>query len=297
MRHKPVLLNEVLDLLNCAPGKVFVDCTVGTGGHAEAILKRIGEGGKLVGIDCDDAAIKIVKRQFQGFGNRFIPVHDNFVNIEVILHKLGIGFVDGILLDIGISSHQLGDPARGFSFAGDGPLDMRMDRSSGKTAGELINRLPEKKLVEIFGNFGEERYARRIAKRIVELRKKKSIQRTRELASLVCSVYRSRGRIHPATRTFQALRINVNSELERLSSVLERAVCLLAPGGRICVISYHSLEDRIVKNEFLRLSKSRENDMARLSIITKKPLVPSREEVLSNRRARSAKMRVAERVE
>ena len=301
MRHKPVLLNEALDLLNCAPGKIFVDCTVGTGGHAEAILEKIGEGGKLIGIDCDDAAIKIVKLQLRGFGNRFIPVHDNFVNIEVILHKLGIGFVDGILLDIGVSSHQLSDPARGFSFAGDGPLDMRMDRSSGKTAGELVNRLPEKKLAEILKNFGEEPYARRIAKRIIELRRKKSIQGTKELASLVCRVYRSRGRIHPATRTFQALRIDVNSELELLSSVLERAVCLLVPGGRICVISYHSLEDRIVKNEFLRLSKDRAGpnggDMVKLSIITRKPMVPSREEVLSNHRARSAKLRAAERVE
>ena len=297
MRHKPVLVNEVLDLLNCAPGKIFVDCTVGTGGHAEAILGKIGEGGKLIGIDCDDAAIKIVKLQLRGFGNRFIPVHDNFVNIEVILHKLGIGFADGILLDIGVSSHQLSDPARGFSFASDGPLDMRMDRSNGKTAGEMVNRLPEKKLAEILKNFGEEPYARRIAKRIIELRRKKSIQGTKELASLVCRVYRSRGRIHPATRTFQALRIDVNSELELLSSVLERAVCLLVPGGRICVISYHSLEDRIVKNEFLRLSKSRGNDMVKLSIVTRKPMVPSREEVLSNRRARSAKLRIAERVE
>lgn len=310
MRHTPVLLDEVLDLLNCVPGKSFVDCTVGTGGHAESILEKTGEEGRVIGIDCDEVAIRIVKERLRRFGSRFIPVHDNFVNVESILHELGIEFVDGILLDLGVSSHQLDDPARGFSFKNDGPLDMRMDRSSGETADLLINQLPEKKLAGMLREFGEERYARRIAGRVIKLRKRKSIRTTKELATLACGVYRSRSRIHPATRTFLAVRIAVNKELDLLCRVLERAVCLLGPGGRICVISYHSLEDRIVKNEFRRLSKDsfavphpyplpplgRGGDRARLSIITRKPVVPSREEVLLNHRARSAKMRVAERV-
>ncbi len=306
MRHKPVLLNEVVDMLNCKPNKNYVDCTVGTGGHAEAILERIGKG-RLVGIDCDETAIRIAGESLKKFGDRFVPVCDNFTNVEAIFKKLNIGFVDGILFDLGISLHQLDEPSRGFSFMRDGPLDMRMDRTKEGTAGEFVNQLPEKKLVELLRNFGEERATRRIARRIVELRAKKPIRTTKELADIISGVFRKRGRIHPATKTFQALRIAVNGELEALHAVLEKASCLLSIGGRICVISYHSLEDRIVKREFLRLSKGTPWENAKckpgsaskvkLLILTKKPLVPSRGEVLLNRRSRSAKMRVAERIE
>jgi 16S rRNA (cytosine1402-N4)-methyltransferase len=313
MKHEPVLLNEVVDMLNCKPGKNYVDCTVGMGGHAEAILERIGKG-KLIGIDCDDTAIRMAGESLKRFGDRFIPVHDNFTNIEAIFKKLNIGFVDGILLDLGISLHQLDEPSRGFSFMKDGPLDMRMDRSREETAGEFVNQLSEKELAELLKNFGEERAARRIAKRIVKFRAREPVRTTKELADIIRGVFRERRRINPATKTFQALRIAVNRELEALESTLEKASCLLSIGGRICIISYHSLEDRIVKREFLRLSKgtsgegpvsevqdpesrSGKTSRARLLILTKKPLVPSRAEVLMNRRSRSAKMRAAERIE
>lgn len=320
MRHVPVLLSEVVDMLNCEHDKNYVDCTVGTGGHAEAILERTGKG-KVIGIDCDETAIRIARESLKRFGDRFIPVRDNFANIEAIFDKLHIGLVDGILLDLGISFHQLDEPSRGFSFMRDGPLDMRMDGTRRETAGELLNQLPEEKLVQILRDFGEERAGRRIARRIVKLRAKRPIRTTKELADIVSGVVRFRGRIHPATRTFQALRIAINRELEALQIVLEKASCLLSIGGRICVISYHSLEDRIAKREFLRLSKgipeqspttraSRDcpevqtpeckpakTSKVKLLILTKKPVLPSREEVLMNPRSRSAKMRVAERIE
>ena len=239
-KHKPVLLNEAVDMLNCESGKTYVDCTVGMGGHAEAILERIGKG-KLIGIDCDETAIRLAGEFLERFGAKFIPVHDNFTNLGDILKRLNVGFVDGILFDLGISSRQLAEPSRGFSFMEDGPLDMRMDRTVEKTAGELVNQLPERDLAEFLIKFGEERNARRIARRIVEFRAKKSIRTTKELAGIVSGVFRKRGRIHPATKTFQALRIAVNGELSALYSVLEKAGCLLSIGGRICVISYHSL--------------------------------------------------------
>ncbi len=301
-------------MLNCSPGKSYVDCTLGSGGHAEAILERLGGNGKLIGIDCDESAIAAASDRLQRFGAEFVSIHDNFVNIGDILKRLNVEFVDGILFDLGVSSNQLDEPSRGFSFRNDGPLDMRMDSSLSTSACELVNQLPERDLSELLWNYGEERKSRRIARRIVEARKRKAIRTTKELADIVIKASPSRGRIHPATRTFQALRIAVNRELEMLRDVLERAACLLSAGGRICVISYHSLEDRIVKREFLRLSKSipvlvsrtcrgelaRPNGQASLpllKLVTKKPVVPSREEMFSNRRCRSAKMRVAERVE
>jgi len=294
MRHKPVLLNEVVDMLNCKPGKNYVDCTVGMGGHTEAILQKTGKG-KIVGIDCDEAAVQAASESLKRFGDRFIPVHDNFANIESVFEKLNIRSVDGILFDLGVSLNQLNDPSRGFSFMKEGPLDMRMDVTGKETADELVNRLPESKLAQLLEEFGEDRASRRIAKRIVRMRARNHIGTTKELADIVSSVYPRRCRIHPATRTFQALRIAVNRELEAIKTVLEKASCLLSTGGRICVISYHSLEDRIVKREFLRLSNEAPGKV-KLLVLTKKPIVPSREEVLSNRRSRSAKMRVAERI-
>ncbi len=304
-RHVPVLLNEVVDMLDCKPDNDYVDCTAGQGGHAEAILEKTGSG-KLIGIDRDETVIGIATESLKRFGDRFTPVHDNFTNIEAILKNHNIAFVHGILFDLGLSLHQLDSPSRGFSFTKDGPLDMRMDRTGEKTAGQFVNQLPERKLAELLGNFGEERGARRIARRIVKSRARKPILTTRELAGIISGVSRKRGRIHPATKSFQALRIAVNGELEALQATLEKASCLLSIGGRICVISYHSLEDRIVKREFLRLSKGipeksptthEKTSEVKLLILTKKPVVPSREEIMANRRSRSAKMRVAERIE
>jgi 16S rRNA (cytosine1402-N4)-methyltransferase len=297
--HEPVLLHEVVNMLNCGPGKSYVDCTLGSGGHAEAILERLGGNGKLIGIDCDGSAIAAASDRLQRFGAEFVPIHDNFVNIGDVLKRLNVEFVDGILFDLGVSSNQLDEPSRGFSFRNDGPLDMRMDSSLSMSACELVNQLPERDLSELLWNYGEERKARRIARRIVESRKRKAIRTTKELADIVVKASPSRGRIHPATRTFQALRIAVNRELEVLRDVLEKAACLLSPGGRICIISYHSLEDRIVKREFLRLSAAipeGTGEKVRFRIVVKKPVVPSREEMFSNRRCRSAKMRVAERL-
>lgn len=293
--HRPVLVHEAVDMLNCAGGGIFVDCTVGGGGHAEAILEKLDEGGKLIGIDCDETALETVRERLGKFGTKLILRHGNFIDIREILKELGIEAVDGILFDLGISSSQLDDPNRGFSFRNDGLLDMRMDRSQSLTAGEIVNSFSESEIADLLWNYGEERKSRRIAKSICEFRKSRQIRTTKELADIAAGACRYRGRIHPATRTFQALRIAVNSELRVLQSVLERAVSCLPGGGRICVISYHSLEDRIVKNEFRRFSKPACGN-PKVTVLTKKPIVPSREEVLLNRRSRSAKMRAAERV-
>ncbi|MFH1460448.1 MAG: 16S rRNA (cytosine(1402)-N(4))-methyltransferase RsmH [Candidatus Omnitrophota bacterium] len=293
-RHTPVMYDEVVAYLKLSPGKVIVDCTLGEGGHSEGILRKITPGGQLIGIDQDDDALSITRLRLSRFEDSVRLVHDNFQNIRVILKRLGLDKVDGFVMDLGISSLQLSAPERGFSFQIDGPLNMRMDKKAQITAFDLVNNLSEEEIANVIYIFGQERFSRRIARNIVQQRNKHVITTTQELANLIIESVPKHQRfrkIHPATRTFMALRIAVNRELEVLQSTLKDAVDLLNPGGRICVISFHSLEDRIVKNEF----KSQARNSV-IKIITKKPLVPTQNEIQENHRSRSAKLRVAEKI-
>ncbi|HEU67747.1 MAG TPA: 16S rRNA (cytosine(1402)-N(4))-methyltransferase RsmH [Candidatus Acetothermia bacterium] len=279
--HEPVLVAEVRGFLDPRPGRLIVDATVGTGGHAAALLRH---GASVVGIDRDPHALTIAQDRLAAFGERVQLIHGNFRDLPALLSRLGARPVDGVLFDLGASSLQLGSPERGFSFSADGPLDMRMDPRSPTAAADLVNHLAETDLARLLWEYGEERYARRIARAIVRAR---PLHSTAELAVLVARAYpRGRHRIHPATRTFQALRIAVNDELGALREALPAARALLAPGGTLCVISFHSLEDRIVKR-FLR----REGLAGRLEVLAKKPIVPREEEIARNPRARSAKLR------
>ena len=288
--HIPVMSREILEYLNLQEGSTVIDCTVGLGGHAEAILEEIGSRGQLIGIDLDRDALDEAEKRLSKFNN-YQLVQNNFRNIDSVLAALKISNIDGVLLDLGVSSLQLDEPSRGFSFKHDAPLDMRMDKDLQLSAFDLVNFLPQENLADILKKYGQERWHNRIAKAIVRDRKKTAIVTTNQLAQLVREVVPSRySRIHPATRTFQALRIAVNDELEALREVLNKCVECIKPGARICVIAFHSLEDGIVKHLFRKLAKE-----GRIDIITKKPLTPSEEEVGENPRARSAKMRTAER--
>ena len=281
--HEPVLLREVLRFLEPKEGKVIVDATVGTGGHAEALLSS---GAKVIGIDQDPESLRVATTRLIAFQDRFFPVRGNFRNLSALLRELGVDKVDGILFDLGLSSWHLSQAERGFSFQKEGPLDMRMDPENPVTAEKLVNELSARELARILREYGEERYAERIAQAII---KNRPIRTTTELARIVASCYPPRPyRIHPATRTFQALRIAVNDELSALAEALPEALEALKPGGVICVISFHSLEDRIVKNFFRR-----EAQFQRLWVLTKKPVRPSPEEVSQNPRARSARLRAA----
>ncbi len=276
-----------------APDKkgIYVDCTLGSGGHAENILKK--GGGKVIGIDQDEEQVERARERLKKYGRRAVLIHDNFKNLGTILQELKISQVEGILFDLGVSSEQLKVPSRGFSFLLPGPLDMRMDRRGKITASDLINNLPFETLKKLIFDFGEERWGNRIARAILEERKRRLIQTTEGLADLIKRAIprlRARRRIHPATRTFQALRIAVNKELEILQQSLPPAIDLLSKKGRILVISFHSLEDRIAKRVFRQQALC-----GKIDILTKKPLVPRLEEVVSNPRARSAKLRVAEK--
>ncbi|MDW8403765.1 16S rRNA (cytosine(1402)-N(4))-methyltransferase RsmH [Chloroflexus sp.] len=295
-QHTPVLLAEVVAALAPRPGGRYLDATVGGGGHALAVLQAAQPGGMLLGIDADPDALAATAERLAEAGLRQQAVlrHGSFADLAALATEAGFTAVDGILFDLGVSSYQLDTPERGFSFAADGPLDMRLDPTQGLTAADLVNRLSERELADILFQYGEEHAARRIARAIVERRRAQPFQRTADLAAVVARAVGGRhGRIHPATRTFQALRIAVNQELDRLAAALPQAVALLAPGGRLAVISFHSLEDRIVK-QFLRAEAAGETP--RLALITKKPVVASDAEVAANPRARSAKLRVAARV-
>jgi 16S rRNA (cytosine1402-N4)-methyltransferase len=293
----PVLLNEVLAGLRPHAGGRFVDGTVGGGGHSAAILEASAPDGRLLGIDADPAALAAAASRLAPFGERALLAHGNFREIGRLAQAHGFERVDGILLDLGVSSHQLDTPERGFSFAVDAPLDMRLDPTVGETAADLVNDLPESELADLIYRYGEERGSRRIARFIGEARRKRPIATTGELADLVArALGGKRGKIHPATRTFQALRIAVNRELESLEAALPQAVDLLAPGGRLAVISFHSLEDRIVKLFFRAESGYGGTGQGRLAIITKKPIEAAEGETRANPRARSAKLRIAERV-
>lgn len=287
--HIPVMAEEVLELLSPRSGGIYVDCTLGAGGHAERILEASGPDGLLIGIDVDESALKVAGERLKRFGGRVKLIHANFAELNRILDELGIDGVDGVLMDLGVSWMQLSDPERGFSFQMDGPLDMRMDRRNPVTAMKVVNGLSEEELRRIIREYGEERFADRIARKIVSMREIAPITTTGQLARLIESAVPSRARrIHPATRTFQAIRIYVNRELENLERGLEAAIQRLRSGGRICVISFHSLEDRIVKRAFKSSPK--------LRVLTRKPLRPSEDEIRRNPRSRSAKLRAAEAI-
>lgn len=286
--HVPVMLKEVLDGLRIKDKGVYVDGTVGTGGHAEGILKS-ADGCVVIGIDRDDMALRIARDRLAGYSIHLI--RDSFSNMDLIVKSLGYEAVDGILLDLGVSTLQLKEEGRGFSFLSDEPLDMRMDRRQRLTAHEIVNSYSEDALATLIYKYGEERLSRRIARAVVRARKKSPINTCRELAGIIERVTGRRGRIHPATRTFQALRIEVNKELDELSMAIDKGVGILKRGGRFCILSYHSLEDRIVKNAFKSLARE-----GIFNIITKKPLKPSTEEVLLNPSSRSARLRLGERI-
>jgi 16S rRNA (cytosine1402-N4)-methyltransferase len=273
-----------------------MDCTLGGGGHAEAILEATAPDGLLFGIDRDEEAVRRSGERLKKYGTRVRLFREGFKNLGAILKSQGVQGVDGILMDLGISTLQLTDSERGFSFQKDGPLDMRMDRGSSPTAATLVNSLSEPQLLQILFEYGEERWARRIARAIVHEREKSPVTRTLQLADLIRRAIPRSGRaqrIHPATRTFQALRIAVNQELDQLGLGLSVAASYLKDGGRLCVISFHSLEDRIVKRTFKALTRS---ETARFRLITKKPVVPGADEIRMNPRSRSAKLRALERI-
>jgi 16S rRNA (cytosine1402-N4)-methyltransferase len=285
-RHVSVMPAEVLRYLDPQPGQIVVDATVGAGGHAALIAARLGEAGRLIGLDQDDAMLALARPRLAGLPVTL--VHDRFDRLPRVLEELGIGKVDGVLADLGICSDQLDDPERGLSFARPGPLDMRMNTQEGETARDLIHRLNERDLADLIYRYGEERFSRRIARRVVEARRRAPIGTTEQLAELVRScVPRARGRaaIDPATRTFQALRIAVNDEIKALERLLEALPRALRPGGAAVLISFHSLEDRLVKQALRNREVWEEK--------TRKPVTAGDEEVASNPRARSAKLRAA----
>ncbi len=307
--HKPVLVGEVIASLQCRAGAVYVDGTLGGGGHAFEILKNSAPDGRLIGIDADGEALREARKRLAPFGDRAILVKGNFADMETMLSGLNIEKVEGILLDLGVSSHQLDTAERGFSFTLDAPLDMRMDQSRGESAYDLVNILSEEELKGVIRKFGEERMAGRVARAIVRRRAVAPIRTTGELAGVVAgAVPRSAdtARIHPATRTFQALRIAVNDELANLDRAITRGMERLKPGGRFSVITFHSLEDRIVKNAF----RAGEHGCVCppdfpvcacgwkpvMKVITRKPVVAGETEIRDNPRARSAKLRTAERI-
>lgn len=307
IKHIPVLLKEAVELLNCKSSGIYIDCTVGAGGHAERILELTSPDGKVVGIDQDEEILKIAEGRLKRFGERVRLMHGNFSDIKGIMKDEK---ADGILFDLGVSSYQLEDKERGFSFMSDAPLDMRMDKKAETTAADIINSSSERELSDIIFKYGEERFAKRIASFIVREREKKAITTTLQLSNIITKAIPARFRprdIHPATRTFQALRIAVNHELEILERSLLDAVDILKPKGRMCVISFHSLEDRIAKRTFQRLEKGcicpskipicQCGIKPSVRIITKKPVIPAEEEINANPRSRSAKLRTAEKLQ
>ena len=306
--HRPVLLQETLEFLAPERGGLFIDCTVGLGGHSEAILQASSET-RVLGIDRDPAALAMAKQRLESFGQRFRVVHANFHDIAQVLQAADETEPVGILADLGVSSLQLDSAERGFSFRFDAPLDMRMDPTVGSTAAELLTELSEEDIARIIFEFGEERHSRRIARRIVESRDRgHPVATTKELADLVVQAVRARKwkQVHPATRTFQALRIAVNKELDGLAQFVETSIDLLAPGGQFVVISFHSLEDRIIKQELRRLSGycqcpprlpicscgAREV----VEILTRRPITPGPAELEENPRARSSKLRACRKL-
>jgi len=287
--HLPVLLEETLSALDPKPGRHFIDATVGQGGHAEAILQRTLPVGRLLGFDRDPRNLEVAKQRLAPFGKRAVLVRDSYANLAPQARAHDFEQVDGILFDIGFSSAHIEDASRGFSFQSEGPLDMRYDPSQELTAAVIVNGWTEDELAQLFRQYGEEGNARQIAQAIVERRRKERILTTLDLSEVIASVSRRRGKIHPATKVFQALRIAVNDELGELEKALPQALELLKPGGRLAVISFHSLEDRIVKR-FLAVHDGRETNT-----LTKRVITAAEAELAANPRSRSAKLRVAEK--
>ncbi len=292
--HEPVLLDEVVAALSPRSGGRYIDGTVGSGGHSRQLLELSSPDGQLLGIDLDVQALRLAREVLGQYGARVHLVHGSFADLGAIASDQGFYPADGVLLDLGLSTMQLSDPERGFAIQLDGPLDMRFDLSADRTAADLVNTLREAELADIIYRYGEERKSRRIARAIVRAR---PLHSTRELADLVVRVVRRRGRIHPATRLFQALRIEVNDEIRVLAQGLEEAVDVLAPGGRLAVIAFHSLEDRVVKNYFRQQARGDDSGgRPTLRLVTRKPIRPSQAERERNPRSRSAKLRVAEKL-
>ena len=307
-KHKSVLLNETIDGLNIKPDGIYVDGTLGGGGHASEVARRLSDKGSIIGIDQDAAAIEAAGIRLKNFGEKVTIVRSNYCDMKSQLGKLGIDKVDGIVLDLGVSSYQLDTAERGFSYREDAPLDMRMDRRQKMTARDIVNDYEERELYRVIRDYGEDKFAKNIAKHIVAARQKAPIETTGQLteiirASIPMKFQKKSG--HPAKRTFQAIRIELNQELEVLKNSLDAMIDLLNPGGRLCIITFHSLEDRIVKSAF----RKNENPctcpsdfpvcvcgkISKGSIITRKPILPSKEEMEENSRAKSAKLRIFER--
>ncbi|OHB74327.1 MAG: 16S rRNA (cytosine(1402)-N(4))-methyltransferase [Planctomycetes bacterium RBG_16_41_13] len=290
--HEPVMVDEVLEYLCLQPGRIILDCTVGGGGHAGKIMDRIKPDGCLIGIDKDYEMLNMTKEYLSDRGCPFKLYHADYVDADEVLRQAGIGGVQGVLLDLGASSLQFDSAERGFSFSKEGPLDMRMDRTASFMAQDLLRKISERDLQGLLKKYGEERWSKRIARRIIKERSVSGLKSTTQLARIIeRAVPSMRHRIHPATRVFQALRIAVNKELESLEKFLNKIHCSMVKGARIAVISFHSLEDRIVKNSFIEME-----DKNIFQIITKKPLRPGASEIERNARSRSAKLRVAERI-
>ena len=307
--HRTVLLDRTIEYLKVVPGGVYVDCTLGGGGHSLEILKRLGERGRLIGIDRDQNAIKAAGERLASFSDKAVLVHGNFRDIRRIVHGIGITAVDGVVMDLGVSSHQLDRRERGFSYMQDAPLDMRMDRQQSLTAMEVVNTYSEADIARVISGYGEERWARRIAAFIVREREKAPIKTTGQLVDIIKAAIPASARRkgpHPAKRTFQALRIEVNDELGILERAVKDGVDLLKSGGRICVITFHSLEDRKIKNIFRELENPCTcppkapacvcGKKPVIRAVTRKPVVPDKEEIQQNPRARSAGLRVAEKL-
>jgi 16S rRNA (cytosine1402-N4)-methyltransferase len=308
--HRPVLLHPLIENLQPRPGQAYIDGTLGAGGYTAAFLERVTPGGRILAIDRDPAAVELARARFEAAGGAVVLAQGNFADMEALAAEHGIGRVDGVVLDLGISSLQLDDPVRGFSFRLDGPLDMRMDSGSGVTAADIVNQWSEADLVALIRTYGEERFARQIAAALVRRRASEPLARTEELRETVERTIPRRfwpKRIHPATRTFQALRIEVNRELESLATGLQAAIRIIRPGGRLGVVSFHSLEDTIVKNA---LHVAAQNCLcppqqthctcahrASLLLLSRKAIKPDEAEIAANPRARSARLRIAEKLD
>ena len=306
--HKSVLLEETIDSLDIKPDGIYVDGTLGGGGHASQVCRRLGDGGRLIGIDQDQDAIEVASERLSEFGGKVTIVRENYQKIKQILHDLGIEKADGIYLDLGVSSYQLDTAKRGFTYREDAPLDMRMDVRNPVTAADIVNEYEETELYRIIRDYGEEKFAKNIAKHMVQARQEKRIETTGQLTEIVKAAIPMKMRAtggHPAKRTFQALRIELNHELDVLSDSIDTMIDLLKPGGRLSIITFHSLEDRIVKNRF----RQNENPCicpagfpvcvcgrsSKGKVITRKPIIPSQREIEENKRAKSSKLRVFQR--